>query len=149
MSKRIVNSLYEQALQEAKKKRPDDEKVFSLLTKSLESGEIKAAYALGTWYLHGKHVKRNIRRAVQLLKQAAQENIPDALYDLAVCYEKGVGTRKNEKKAFECYLRASLYGDVQSIYEVGRCYYYGVGVSKDKYISKIWFDRAKVLGITE
>jgi TPR repeat protein len=149
MPQKKTNDLYETALVEANKKNPDNNKVLSLLTKSLEEGNPKSAYALGTWYLHGYHVKKNLRKAIQLLRKAARENISEALFDLAVCYEKGAGVKKNEKLALEHYLCAALHGDEQSVYEVGRCYYHGIGVDKNRRVAKVWLDRASELGIYE
>ena len=138
---------YKIALKEASKKNANNKKVFALLNQSLDKRDPRAAYALGTWYLYGKHVEKNIRKGIKLIRQAAEKNVPDALYDLAVSYETGDCLPKNKKLAAEYYLRAALYGEKQSIYEVGRCYYYGIGVPKDRRLAKVWFDRAKELGV--
>lgn len=140
---------YKQALREARKKNPRNDKVFALLNKSLRVGNPEAAYALGTWYLHGKHVRKNLRKAIRLLRSAAKKNVPCALYDMAVSYEVGVGIRRNAERAAEHYMRAALHGDKQSVFEVGRCYYYGVGVARDRRIAWAWLDRARDLGVSE
>ena len=141
--------LYAEALDEVSKKTPDVEKVLGLLNRSLATGDSQAAYALGTWYLHGyeTHVKKDIRKAIQLLRQAANGNVPDAVYDMAVSYETGVGVKKNPKLAMEYYLRAALLGEKQSFFEVGRCYYHGIGIEQNKRLAKIWYDRAEELGV--
>src|SRR5262249_22819232 len=141
------SKFYRQALREALKKRPVIERVTNLLQKALMAGDPQAAYALGTWYLHGKNVKQDARKAVLLLRQPANANVANALYDLAVCYEKGVGTKKNLARAFQYYLRGALHGDEQSYHEVGRCYYYGIGTAKDRPVAWIWLDRARDFGI--
>jgi hypothetical protein len=145
MSKK--RDFYEDALKEISKKNADVKKVFLFLEKSLKTGSSQAAYALGTWYLHGKHVKKNMTMALKLLRQAADGNVAEAFFDLAICYEKGIGVKKNIRLAMEYYLKASLYGDKQSVYEVGRCYYYGIGVNKNRRLAWIWLDRAKALGV--
>lgn len=137
------DKIYFKALSEANKADGDLNYVFGLLQKAAALNNPKAKYALGTWYLHGKFVKKNYKKAVEYLSEAADENIKDALYDLAVCYEKGAGTKKDIFKAFQLYLKASLLGEKQSLYEVGRCYYYGLGVEKNVEIAKIWLDQAK------
>jgi hypothetical protein len=139
---------YEEALREVSKKHADIERVRALLEKSLKAGKPEAAYALGTWYLHGHNVKQDRRKAVRLLLQAAKGNVANALYDLAVCYEKGAGTKKNPKRAVECYLRAALHGDEKSVYEVGRCSFYGIGTTKDTKLAWAWLDRARELGVS-
>lgn len=113
-----------------------------------ENGDASAAYALATWYLFGKYVKKDHAKAVTLLKLAAKQNISEALFDLAVSYEEGAGTRKNEKKAYELYLRASIWGDEQAIAEVGRCLFYGIGIRRSRRVARFWLDRAESLGLS-
>lgn len=138
---------YESALVEMARKNPDVTKVSGLLSTALGNGDYRAAYALGTWYLHGRYFKRNMKKAFHYLRLAAKYDVPDALYDLAVCYEKGAGTAVNLKKSAQLYLRAALLGEKQSVYEVGRCYYWGIGVAKDRLIARVWLDYAHRLGI--
>lgn len=126
---------------------PDDEAAFAHLTEAHEAGDARASYALGTWYLHGHFVKRNLRTAMAFLRQAAKQGHPDALYDLAICHEKGAGTRKSEAKAAECYLAALLEGDEQSIYELGRCFYWGIGVQQNRRLARVLMDKADRLGL--
>lgn len=142
-------TLYDIAKKEAKKKNRDNERIFRLLNESLEEGDPRAAYSLGTWYLQGKFVKKSVRKAIQLIKVAAKAKVSDALFDLAVCYEQGIGVKKNEKLAVTNYLQAAFYGDAQAHHEVGLCYFYGVGVEKDKRVANIWFEHAEELGVTE
>lgn len=138
---------YDEALKESRRKGAQLGDVAPLLTAAHEAGDPRATYALATWYLHGRVFKKNVRRSVTLLREAAKHHIPDALYDLAVCYEQGEGVSKNSRKAFEFYLRAALQGERQSVYEVGRCYYHGIGVARDRQLARIWLDRAEELGI--
>jgi TPR repeat protein len=140
---------YDAATKEMLKKRPDAKRGLRLLRHALGKGDMRAAYALATWHLFGVHgVEKDHRRAIELLKQAAEQNIPDALYDLAVCYEKGAGARKSEHKAFHLYVRAALWGDKQSVYEVGRCLFYGIGTRRDRRLADVWFARAEALGVS-
>jgi TPR repeat protein len=144
-----TSKYYEEALAEAQRRRPDWHKALRLLNRAHKHGDYRAAYALGTWYLHGKGdlVPRNLSKAISLLREAADADHADAAFDLAVCYEKGTGVRKSEKKAVLLYLKAALLGDKQSLYEVGRCYWYGFGVKRDRSIAGVWLDRAAKLKI--
>ena len=139
--------LYNKALYEAKAN--NNKAAFELLNKSANYNNPKAYYALGTWYLHGTHVKKDINKAIDYLSKSAEKKHPDAFYDLGVCYEKGIGVDKDLDKAFESYLQASIRGEKQSFYEVGRCYHYGIGVEEDKVLADYWLERAEELGITE
>ena len=137
------------ARKELLKERPNTARGVKLVRAAFKNGDPGAAYALATWYLHGKYVPKNLAKAVQLLEVAANRNIPDALYDLALSYEKGVGAKKDPKKAYQLYLRAALWGDHQSVFEVGRCLFYGIGVKQDRSTAKFWLARSKALGVFE
>jgi uncharacterized protein len=140
---------YSQALAEAQGRDADLHKALRLLNRACKQGDSRAAYALGTWHLHGKEalVPKNLAKAIPLLRVAADADHAEAAYDLAVCYEKGTGVKKSEKKAALLYLKAALLGDKQSIYEVGRCYWYGLGVERDRSIAGAWLDHAAKLNI--
>jgi uncharacterized protein len=139
--------LLNQALAEMEKKKPDLKKAFELLKQSAAQNNYEALYAIGTWYLHGKFVKKNAFLAIEYFLKSVEGNNSSAYYDLAICYENGEGVKKNNKKAFECYLNAALSGDKQSLYEIGRCYYHGIGVIKNKTIGLIWLKQAEINGI--
>ena len=141
-------NLMSEFLTEMQKEKPDLKVAFDLLQTAAHQKDSEALYAIGTWYLFGRFVKKDPSEAVKYFLQAIEGNWSDADYDLAVCYEKGVGIRKNKKAAFECYLNAALLGDKQSLYQVGRCYYYGIGVSKNMSIADIWLRHAEINGIT-
>lgn len=140
MLKRVNNGrqMYLRALRLVAKPGYDAERVIDILRESSRLGVAEATYALATWYLHGKHVKKDLPTAAGLLEEAASKDLPDALFDLAVCYEKGAGVKRSARLAFECYLRAALLGDEQARPEVYRCYYHGIGISKNKRIAEIW-----------
>jgi uncharacterized protein len=134
---------YERALQVARRRQPDLARAFHLLTVAHRYGDGRATYALATWYLHGKHVDRNLKKATVLLRAAASKDIPDALFDLAVSYEKGIGVNRSERRAAELYLRCSLAGGSGGYFEVGRCYYYGIGFKRDRRLANLWFEFAR------
>lgn len=142
------NVLLKKALVEMEKEKPDLKVAFGFLERAAKTGNPEALYAIGTWYLFGRFVKKKPSEAVQYFLKSIEGNNSNAYYDLGVCYEKGVGIEKSHKSAFECYLNAALLGDKQSLYEVGRCYYYGIGVSKSIRIGEIWLKHAKRNGIT-
>jgi TPR repeat protein len=140
---------YLRALKKAELKEPDYLAVYKDLVTALEKeGDPRAAYAIATWYLSGLHVKKDCKKAVELLTIAANFDIPDACFDLAICFEKGNGVIKNLEKSFYYYMKGALAGDPQSHYETGRCYYHGIGVKKNKDLGEILLKKAERLGIT-
>jgi len=118
---------------------------FALLSKAVDAGDARALYAMATWYLHGTHVEKDIKKGTAMLKSAANANVADALFDLAVSYETGVGVVRSEKKAAQHYLRAAFAGDVSAFRSVGRCLYYGIGFVKDRVQATIWLEKARKL----
>ena len=114
----------------------DVEKAFRLLLSASEGGDAHAQYALGTWYLHGFFVRKSFRRAVELLRGAAEANVPGAAFDLAVCYELGQGVRRSMSKAVAFYLRAFLLGDVDAAVELERVLYWEPGLKAGRNLSK-------------
>lgn len=82
------------AFAEMNKPNPDLKLAFELLKKSAEKNNYEALYAIGTWYLHGRYVKKNYSLAVNYFSKAIKGNNCNAYYDMALCYEKGVGVKK-------------------------------------------------------
>jgi uncharacterized protein len=144
-----ATKLYERALAEASKSKPDLGKAFLLLQRAEREGDPRASYAMGTWFLHGHHVHQDRRKGIRLIRAAATANVALANLDLGVSLELGEGIKKNDRMAAEAYLRAALYGDTDAVFEVGRCLYYGIGFPRDRRTSRIWLSKAKELGVYE
>lgn len=64
--------------------RLDKKAGFGLLYDAIS--DANAAYTLGKYYAEGKHLKKNIPKAIALLEQAAQMGNPFAEYRLAKIY---------------------------------------------------------------
>lgn len=112
------------------------DKAYALLIEAMEAGDYRAHYAIGTWYLYGRHVKASVKKAVDLFKQAADHDVGYAAFDLAVCYEKGEGVKQDLKKAAAFYLRALRCGDSSAAEELRRLFYWGIGVEKNRAIAE-------------
>jgi uncharacterized protein len=100
-------------------------KAYALLEKAMDKGDYRAAYAIGTWYLHGFYLKKDVKRGVSLIAQAADNGIADAAFDLAVCYELGTGRKINSNKALCYYMRSFLLGYSPAAVEIERLLYWG------------------------
>lgn len=59
------------------------------LTRAADSGHTQAQYRLALMYDVGDKIPENRDRAVSLMQQAADSNLPEALYALAVWQERG------------------------------------------------------------
>lgn len=135
------DGFYKLALKEATSVPENNEKAFNYLQKAAQKNNAKALYALATWYIFGKHVKKNLKKGVGLLIQSTEnDGPPEAFFDLAISYELGKGVDKDATQAFKNYLLAMAKGDQNAIYEVGRCFYHGIGVEKNPEIGQSLVD---------
>jgi TPR repeat protein len=137
--------LYSSALREMHRRRPDTGKAYELLSRACKMGHGDAMYALGTWHLHGRHVKKDRKKAVEFFEEAAKKHVPAAMCELAIFYEKGEVLQANKRRAFELYLTAAAWGHEDAFHEVGRCLYYGIGTTKQRRLADIWLQRAEAV----
>ena len=138
------------ALRLARRPNADNKRVLSLLTEAAEAGSGEAAVAIASWYVHGKYVSKNLKRATEWFAMAARLGCADGYYGIAVAHHLGKGgMTKNLRMAFENYLCAALRGEANAIREVGRCYWHGYGVKRDHGLAEIWLQRADELGVDD
>jgi TPR repeat protein len=138
------HKLYEKALalEYAGTNAPD---VVAMLKAAKKEGSVEATYALGTLFLHGKHVEKDGKKAFKLFKTAAKSMHREALYDLAISYETGDFVEKDEQKAFQHYVLSMVAGERQSSYEVARCFFYGIGTEKNEAMYDLFIKAHKKL----
>ena len=74
---------------------------------------VKAFVNLGNCYEIGKGCEKNLHKAFENYKKAAELDNEIGLRNLAFCYEKGYGCQKDVKKAFDLYHDAIDKGNVQ------------------------------------
>jgi uncharacterized protein len=118
------------------KRDGNEEKALSLLQVAVEEDDVHAMYALGTWYLHGKIVKKNVANAVHLIRRAAEGNVANASFDLAVCYELGDGVKKSASQAAKYFFRAFLFGDKDAAVELERVFYWELSQVPGRMLSR-------------
>ena len=77
------------------------EEAYQLLKRAMEYGNPEAIYAIGTWYLHGVHLEKDLEKSIKFFQLACDANFPAACFDLACSYEKGMGVDENLEVAFQ------------------------------------------------
>ncbi len=112
------------------------------LQQQAENGDAKAQYKLGTRYLKGDGVEKDVARAFLWYQRAAEQGYVDAERYLAVCHASGLGCEKNEAKAAEWFRKAAEHGDAESQFRYGECCEYGRGVSLDTEEAHRWYQQA-------
>jgi TPR repeat protein len=73
-------------------------------------GNVDAKNLLGTFYLKGNGVPKNIDRGLELIIAAAKEGHPAAFHNLGLVYQLGLGVPRNEIYAYLWFAVASQSG---------------------------------------
>jgi|GEM_PF-4054815 len=58
-------------------------------------------------------------------------------------------SKPNIARALKLLGQAARGGLGDAVNEVARCYHFGIGVRKDRRLSRLWYERAKELGMEE
>ena len=127
----------------------DPSKVYGAYKRAAEMGSIYGRHALALCILNGCGVTRNREEGVSMLRELADEGLPEAVASLAKCYEYGTGVEKDQKMAFDLYEKMVDLGSALGMYHMGRCYMDGVGVEKDANYSYCWYVMAASKGSRE
>jgi len=111
----------------------DFEKGFSMLQKSIESGEsVKALLLMTQLLLEGEEIKKNARKAFRYIQQAMLKDSIEAMFIIASCYLSGTGVKKNAREAFRYFQKASQKGYTTASVMLAQCFISGDGVEKDE-----------------
>ena len=130
-----------------------DAMIPELLKKSAEQGFSNAQNMLGECYEDERYAAtpKDITKAVELYKLAAEQNNVAGLCNLGRCYYEGIGVEQNYEKAVELFTKGfeeyttyvdpkyiELHRDFDYINKgreiclwLGKCYHDGTGVAKD------------------
>ena len=73
-------------------------------------GHAGAHFGLGSCYYNGIQVKQDYKKAAELFKIAAEQNVCEAQYYLGNCYYLGRGVSQDIEKAREWYKKAAAQG---------------------------------------
>lgn len=111
------------------------------LTKSAKDNSI-SAYILGTLYLTGDILKKDLQRADWYITKAANKNLPEALNSIGDGYYSGDIREKNIDMALYYYEKAAKLGFGPAQFNAG-IVLLKIGTTKDKIKKSIfWLDKA-------
>ena len=102
---------------------------------SSENGDILQSIAqLAKDYEYGwNNIARDPKKAVPLLRYAADRGNLQAYFELAVCYRYGEnGIEKDENKAFSMFKEMDDAGTKIAFNELSKCYLFGVGIPQNE-----------------
>ena len=90
-----------------------------------------AQYALGKIYLEGKHIPKDINKAIKYLTQSAEQENEWAAYQLGKIYLLGKDVPKDTEKAVANLTKSAEQGNQFAQYILGKIYLLGKDVPKD------------------
>lgn len=98
---------------------------------------------LADGYAFDNKLDKNVDKAIDYYRKAAQHDEPRALHNLGSYHQRGRGVEKDILKALEYYQQASSLGYVSSTYRLGLLHKYGGRVGQDLKKSLGYFTLAK------
>jgi localization factor PodJL len=123
--------------------------IVSRLVSQANSGDAKAALALGLKYANGDGVAVNDPEAMRWLQKAAEAGEPLAQYRLGTFFEKGRGAEPDQDQAVRWYGEAAKHGNRKAMHALGVANANGTGVKKNFPEAVRWFKTAAELGLTD
>lgn len=114
-----------QAAMKAIAERRNASDIARLLQGPAERGIASAQFLLGSLYIEGSGIKKDVPLGISWLEKAAELGSPAALNDLGVLYADANGVAKDEARAFKLYRQAAEHGNAPAAYNLGRAYWFG------------------------
>jgi uncharacterized protein len=115
-------------------------------------GDREALYLLGALYLKGDvlyGIPKDNKRALELLRKAADLGQPRAQHAVGVHYEQGRLVKQDMAEAAKWYRKAADQGNPDAQYALGLMYMQGRGVKQDDEAAADWLGRAADLGVMD
>ncbi len=97
-------------------------------------------YYAGTW------VNRDLGKALEEYRKAADLGSSDACCRIGQCYESGLGVPKNDSLAASWYAKGASQGNSEAQYGLGLDYELGRGVPKNDLLAYAWLNAAASSG---
>uniref|UniRef100_T1INS6 MYND-type domain-containing protein n=1 Tax=Strigamia maritima TaxID=126957 RepID=T1INS6_STRMM len=111
-----------------------------LYTKAALAGNAEAKFNLGVIYKEGKHLARDLKKAVKLLEGAANVvsktgyklvGVSEAQFELGNMYMSGKGVSRDTEKAIHWFMKSSENGGKMAPNILGNFYFHGNCVEKN------------------
>ncbi len=102
-----------------------------------------AQYRLGYMYEKGQGTEKDVAKAVQLYRSAAEHGYAEAQNLLGILYATGTnGVTQDDKQALDWYQKAADQGFAKAQKNLGDMYFFGRGVDKDYAQALTWYGKA-------
>lgn len=113
------------------------------------SGNVAAAFDIGSRYADGKGMPRDPKLAARWFEQAAIAGHGPSQYRLASLYREGRGVAKDPELAFQWFDRAAAQGHVLAMHNTAVLLAEGVHGTPDYAGAALWFKRAAEHGVKD
>ena len=107
-----------------------------------EAGDPNAQFSLAVLYLSGRGVERDVAKALDLHRKAADQGLVAAEHGLGVFYYQGMGVKQDYAEALKWFGRAAAKGFAESEFNLGVMYFNSEGVRRDEIEVVKWISLA-------
>ncbi len=109
---------------------------------AVAKSDARTEYELAKRYAHGNGVPQDYARAVEYLRQSANQGYAPAQTGLGSCYAHGLGVNQDYGEAVRWYRQSADQGDSLAEYSLGYAYAHGKGVTKDVAAALKWWRKS-------
>jgi serine/threonine-protein kinase len=102
-----------------------------------------AQYRLGYMYEKGQGTDKDVAKAVQLYRSAAEHGYAEAQNLMGILYATGTnGVTQDDKQALDWFQKAADHGFAKAQKNLGDMYFFGHGIDKDYAQALTWYGKA-------
>ena len=120
----------------------DEYMAFDYFYKGSVLKEIRCLCSLGYMYEVGLGCQKDLTKALECYKIAADLDDPIAQCNYAYCHYEGIGCPVDEHTAFEYFQLSASKDHPRALFYMGECYFYGRGVEMDYQKAIEYYQRA-------
>lgn len=117
--------------------------------KAMEHGSAFGEAALALLYMTGQGVSKDMSKAADMTRDAADKGVVIAQNALAYMYANGIGVAKDNDQALVWYRKAAEQGAPNAQLSLGIAYEEGAGVKQDLEQAAMWYRKAAAWGLED
>ncbi|WP_339389836.1 tetratricopeptide repeat protein [Vibrio neptunius] len=123
----------------------EEAKFWQICISAME-GSVPHKFEMAMAFFYGRGTDENIGKAIQILKQAAEQNYIDALIFLGDWYASSHNPDPKPRLSTEYYHKAAVLRSNEGRMKLGLNYIHGIGVAADHAKGCYWLERAAEKG---
>ncbi|MBP3196434.1 MAG: SEL1-like repeat protein [Butyrivibrio sp.] len=127
----------------------DYKKAFDYATIAAEDDECGGYLVLGSLYLNGWGVEKDVNKALENYKMAAAYGDETAMNQIGFIYMGNEGIDENPEQSLYWFNEASKKNSAVGMYNLGYCYKNGYGTETDVEQAAEWFKKSAELGYVD